>query len=347
MIERVGKNTLKLLTKPSIIGNAGVVGKNEGEGPLAEEFDFIFDDDMLGEPSFEKAESSLQREALIRALIKSGRAIEDVEYIFAGDLLNQCIASTFSLREFGISFLGLFGACSTMALSLGLASVFTESGASKLCVAATSSHFCSAERQFRLPLEYGGQRTPTAQRTVTGAGACVLAEHTCDKPSVEAVTFGKIVDLGIKDANNMGAAMAPAAAMTVSEFFNDTGISPDELDAVVTGDLGFVGSELFLQLLKKDYSIDISAIHKDCGMMMFYREKQDVHCGGSGCGCSASVLNTYFMKRLTDGTYKKILFVATGALMSPTSSQQGESIPSIAHAVLITKPDCAKGEENV
>lgn len=339
MIERLGKYTLKLNERPSVIGCAGVVGKTEGEGPLKEEFDHIFEDDTLGEESFEKSESSLQREAVLRAIIKSGRPIEEVEYIFAGDLLNQCTASTFSLREFGIPLLGLFGACSTMALSLGLASVFVNCEASKLAVAATSSHFCSAERQFRLPLEYGGQRTPTAQRTVTGAGASVVARHIPSKPCVEAVTFGKIVDLGIKDSTNMGAAMAPAAAMTIFDFFSDTGMKPDDVDMIVTGDLGFVGSELLLQLIEKDYSLDISSVHNDCGMMMYYREKQDVHAGGSGCGCGGSILNTYFMNRLEKGDFSKILFVATGALMSPTSSLQGESIPSIAHAVLLSKPD--------
>ena len=339
MIERLGKYTLKLNERPSIIAGAGVVGKTEGDGPLKEEFDRIFEDDTLGEESFEKAESSLQREAVLKAMIKSGKPIEDVEYIFAGDLLNQCTASTFSLRELGIPLIGLFGACSTMALSLGIASVFVNCEAARLAVAATSSHFCSAERQFRLPLEYGGQRTPTAQRTVTGAGASVVAKHIANKPCVEAVTFGKIVDLGIKDSTNMGAAMAPAAAMTISDFFSDTGMKPDDLDMIVTGDLGFVGSELLLELLKKDYSLDISDQYNDCGMMMYYREEQDVHAGGSGCGCGGSVLNTYFMNRLESGELSKILFVATGALMSPTSSLQGESIPSIAHAVLLSKPD--------
>lgn len=336
---RQGRYTLVLPSRPSFAGNAAVVGKTEGQGPLKNEFDYIFEDDTLGEASFEKAESSLQREAIIRALSKAQKAMTDVDYIFAGDLLNQCTASSFGLRELNMPFIGLFGACSTMALSLGLAATFVDSGAAGLAVAVTSSHFCSAERQFRLPLEYGGQRTPTSQRTVTGSGASVLSVHSADKPSVEAVTFGRIVDLGIKDANNMGAAMAPAAAATIADFLNDTQTVPDDYDLIVTGDLGLVGTDLLKELIVKDSNIDISAKHVDCGLLMYDLEAQDVHAGGSGCGCSASVLNSYFLRRLQAGELKKILFVATGALMSPTSSLQGESIPSIAHAVLISKPD--------
>ncbi len=339
MPARQGRYTLNLPSRPSIIGSAAVVGSTEGQGPLKKEFDYIFEDDTLGEASFEKAESSLQREAVLRALSKADKAAGDVDCIFAGDLLNQCTASSFGLRELNMPFLGLFGACSTMALSLGLASVFVDSGAAGLDVAVTSSHFCSAERQFRLPLEYGGQRTPTSQRTVTGSGAAVLAAHTADKPSVEAVTFGRMMDLGIKDANNMGAAMAPAAAATIADFLTDTATAPDDYDLIVTGDLGLVGTDLLKELMQKDYNIDISSKHADCGLLIYDLEAQDVHAGGSGCGCSASVFNSYFMRRLTAGELKKILFVATGALMSPTSSLQGESIPSIAHAVLISKPD--------
>lgn len=336
---RQGSFTVNLPSRPSIIGNAAVVGKTEGEGPLKNEFDYIFQDDTLGETSFEKAESSLQREAVIRALNKAQKPMEEVNYIFAGDLLNQCTASSFGLRELNMPFVGLFGACSTMALSLALSSVFVDCSAANLAVAVTSSHFCSAERQFRLPLEYGGQRTPTSQRTVTGSGASVVSAHAADKPSVEAVTFGKMMDLGIKDANNMGAAMAPAAASTIADFLTDTNTTPDDYDLIVTGDLGLVGTDLLKELMNKDYNIDISKKHTDCGLMIFDLEAQDVHAGGSGCGCSATVLNSYFMRRITAGELKKVLFVATGALMSPTSSLQGESIPSIAHAVLISKPD--------
>ncbi|MEG0546513.1 MAG: stage V sporulation protein AD [Oscillospiraceae bacterium] len=340
MASRIGRYTLNLESRPSIIGNAAVVGKTESEGPLCNEFDYAFDDDTLGESSFEKAESSLQREAITRALDKAGKTPKEVDYIFAGDLLNQCIGTSFSIREMGIPFLGLYGACSTMALSLGLASVFVDTNAANLAVAATSSHFCSAERQFRLPLEYGGQRTPTSQRTATASGCSVVSKSQSDKPCVEAVCFGRIVDLGIKDTNNMGAAMAPAAAMTISDFLNDTNSKPDDYDLIVTGDLGLVGSQLLKDLLVKDYNFDISNVHTDCGVLIYDIEAQDVHAGASGCGCGASVFNSYILRRLSSGELSKVLFVATGALMSPTSSLQGESIPAIAHAVLIAKPEC-------
>lgn len=340
MATRVGRYTLNLDNRPSIIGNAAVVGKTEGEGPLKDEFDYIFEDDTLGEASFEKAESSLQREAVTRALDKAGKTPADVDYILAGDLLDQCIGTSFGIRSLNMPFLGLYGACSTMALSLGLASVLVDTGAAGLAVAATSSHFCSAERQFRLPLEYGGQRTPTSQRTATASGASVVSASVSDKPTIEAVTFGRIIDLGIKDANNMGAAMAPAAASTITDFLNDTGTTPDDYDMIVTGDLGIVGSDLLCQLMQKDSNIDISTVHTDCGLLIYDIEGQDVHAGGSGCGCGGSVLNSYILRRLTAGELNKVLFVATGALMSPTSSLQGESIPSIAHAVLLSKPMC-------
>ena len=338
-MKRLGKRTIIFDSPPCVIGNAAVVGKTEGEGPLCKEFDFIHEDDMLGEKSFEKAESALQKDAVMRALQRAGKLPDDIDLILAGDLLNQNSASNFALRELGIPLLGLFGACSTMALTLGLAAILVEAGAGSLAVATTSSHFCSAERQFRMPLEYGGQRPQSAQRTVTGAGASVVAPHNREFPAIHAVTFGKIVDLGIKDANNMGAAMAPAAAETIAAYFTDTKSNADSFDYIITGDLGYVGSELLNELLIKDYNLDISSKHTDCGKMIFDKEKQDTHAGGSGCGCSASVLNSYFINRLKTGEIKNILFIATGALMSPTTSLQGESIPSIAHLVNIRKPD--------
>lgn len=338
MIVRQGKYTLKLTSQPSIIGNAAVAGKTEGEGPLKKEFDRVFSDDTLGESSFEKAESSLQREAILRALDKAGKTPSDIDYILAGDLLNQCIGTSFGIREFGIPFLGLYGACSTMALSLGLASVLVEAQAAQTAIASTSSHYCSAERQFRQPLEYGGQRPQTAQRTATAAGASVVSAHCPNKPSVSAVTFGKITDLGIKDSNNMGAAMAPAASETIFAFFDDTATTPDDYDLILTGDLGKVGSSLLLDLLKKDHGIDLRGHHADCGLLLYDAEKQDVHAGGSGCGCAGSVFNSYILRRLQSGELKRVLLVATGALMSATSALQGESIPSIAHAVLVETP---------
>lgn len=338
MAERLGKYTIVLNSHPSVTGFAAVVGKTEGEGPLKDEFDFVFEDDTLGEASFEKAESALQKEAVTRALSKARKTPDEVDFSLAGDLLNQCIGSSFGLRSLNMPFIGLYGACSTMALSLGLASMLVDCGAARVTAASTSSHFCSAERQFRLPLEYGGQRTPTSQRTATAAGASVVEKKQSGKPAVDAVTIGRITDLGIKDANNMGAAMAPAAANTIADFLKDTSSSPSDFDMILTGDLGKVGSRLLCELLQKDRGIDIESVHADCGLLLYDIEKQDVHAGGSGCGCGASVLNSYIMRRLESGELSRVLFVATGALMSPTSSLQGESIPSIAHAVLLSKP---------
>ncbi len=337
MAEKIGKQTYLLKSKPSICGYSAVVGKTEGEGPIAEDFDYIFSDDSINNSaSFEKAESALQREAVTRAIAKADICTEDVDIIMGGDLLNQCIGTTFGIKEMNIPFLGLYGACSTMALSLGTASMMIDSGAVKNAAATTSSHFASAERQFRMPLEYGGQRTPTAQRTATAAGTSLLSAHKKGLPSVSAVIFGKIIDLDIKDANNMGAAMAPAAADTIARFLKDTGTRPSDYDLILTGDLGKVGKDLLIELLEKDENIDISPVHDDCGLIIYDLENQDVHAGGSGCGCSAAVLNSHIMKRMLSGELKKVLFVGTGALLSATSSLQGESIPGIAHGVLIT-----------
>ena len=331
MAKRLGKYTLEMSQMPSIQGFASVCGKKESEGPLAKYFDKTFDDTTLGESSWEKAESKLQNEAVNIALQKSKLTASDIDFIFAGDLLNQCISSTFGLRELQIPFLGQYGACSTMAQTLILSSIMVEAGMAKHCLAVTSSHFCSAERQFRFPLEYGGQRTPTAQWTVTGSGAIVVG-NSGNSPYISAVTVGRIKDLGIKDANNMGAAMAPAAAQTISDFFSDTGTSPKDYDLILTGDLGKVGSTLLYELLEKD-GIDIRSNHNDCGLMIYHKNKQDVHAGGSGCGCSASVLCSFILSKMKNAELNNVLFIATGALMSPTSSQQGESIPSVAHLV--------------
>lgn len=334
---RQGKYTILLPSRPSFYGSGSVVGKTEGEGPLNSHFDLIYEDDSLGEESFEKAESTLQRKAIEYAISKAGLTTKDVNLILAGDLLNQCIGTSFGIREMGIPFICLYGACSTMALSMGLASLLVDVNSARYAVCSTSSHFASAERQFRLPLEYGGQLPPPAQRTVTGAGASVLGEHKDALPSAEAIIFGKIVDLGIKDANNMGAAMAPAAADTIMRFLGDTKTQPTDYDMILTGDLGKVGSELLLDLVKKDYGVDLSPVHKDCGTMIYDLENQDVNSGGSGCGCSASVVNSYIINKLKNKELNKVLFVGTGALLSPTSTLQGESIPSIAHGVLLSQ----------
>ena len=334
-MKRIGKRTIIFENKPRIISYGSVVGKKEHEGPLSNEFDAYTTDSFFGEKSFEKAESKLQKTAVQTALDKAGLTPDDIDNIFAGDLLNQCIGSSFGLRSFGIPFIGLYGACSTMALSAGLAAVFIDSGAAERTVSVTSSHFCSAERQYRFPLNYGSQRTPTAQWTVTGSGALILGKDGGDI-YISSVTFGEIEDLNIKDANNMGAAMAPAAAGTLLNFFKDTETKPENYDIIFTGDLGYVGTNLLYELLERE-GIDIRCRHSDCGTLIFDREKQDVHAGGSGCGCSASVLCSYIMHRLEKGDFGNILFMSTGALMSPTSSFQGESIPGIAHLLNIKK----------
>lgn len=334
MGKRLGKNTVLLDSKPHIISNAAVVGKKEGEGPLKSEFDKIYEDGTMGQDTWEKAESQFLKQAVSMAIEKGNMKPEDIQAVFSGDLLNQCIGSNFGLRELGIPFVGLYGACSTMALSLCMASLAIETGGFSRVIASTSSHFCSAEKQFRYPLEYGGQRPPSAQWTVTGSGACVLTKDG-NKPYIDAVHIGTIQDLGIKDGNNMGAAMAPAAKKTISDFLSDTQSIPEDYDLIVTGDLGEVGSTLLKELLIKDNGIDISTVHRDCGLLIFDCNAQDVHAGGSGCGCSASVLCSKLINGLRSGAYKNIMFVATGALMSPVSSLQGESIPGIAHGVII------------
>lgn len=332
---RQGRYTLALPSQPAITGWAAIGGKKEGQGPLGEEFDYIYEDTTAGENTWEKAESALHKDAVERALASSGTKAGDVDMIFSGDLLNQCIGTTFGIRELGIPLAGLYGACSTMALSLGMAAIMTDGGAAGTAVAATVSHFCSAEKQFRMPLEYGGQRPPTAQWTATAAGAAVIGQKG-EGPRVSAVIIGRIQDLGIKDANNMGAAMAPAACSTIANFLRDTNTRPQDYDLILTGDLGSVGSALLIELLQTQEDIDISSVQADCGLMLYDVEKQDVHAGGSGCGCSAAVLCCHILPRLASGELKKVLLVGTGALMSPVSTMQNESIPGIAHGVLLT-----------
>lgn len=334
MPTRQGRYTLRLDSSPSLVNYAAVVGKKESEGPLARYFDMICTDTTMGEETWEKAESRLQKDAVNKALSKAGLSPADIDYVFAGDLLNQSISSTYGLRDLGVPFVGLFGACSTMAESLCLGSIFVDTGAASRCLCVTSSHFCSAERQFRYPLEYGGLRTPSSQWTVTGSG-CAIVEPSGLAPYVRAVTLGKVQDMGITDINNMGAAMAPAAADTLATYFADTATSPDRYDLILTGDLGQVGSQLLVELLARD-GINISGRHSDCGLLIYDLEAQGVNAGGSGCGCSASVLCSYILPRLREGALSNVLFVATGALMSPTSLQQGESIPGIAHLVYLS-----------
>ncbi len=332
--KRLGKQTVKFENPPSIISEYSIAGKKENEGKLKGMFDKTIDDAMYGEDSWEKAESKLMKSALHGVISKSEIAENDINYIFAGDLLNQCSGSHYAVRGFNIPFFGLYGACSTMAESLSLASMSIDGGFAEYAIASTSSHFCSAEKQFRFPLEYGGQRTPTAQWTVTGSGAVLLGKHE-KPPYITHVTTGKIVDMGIKDANNMGAAMAPAAADAIKTHFEDTGFRPEDYDLIATGDLGYVGSELLIMLMKEN-GFNIENVHNDCGCMIFYEKEQDVHSGGSGCGCSAVTLCAKILKEIRSGKLSKVLFIATGALLSQASPLQGETIPCIAHCVRIT-----------
>ena len=338
---RLGRQTVALLRPPSVVSYANVGGKFEANGPLAGHFDLLCTDSFFGKDTWEQAESAMQQEALTRALEKGGLTPGDVDYVLAGDLLNQCISSTFGLRDLGVPFIGLYGACSTMAEGLLLASLFVDNDLAKKAMAVTSSHFCTAERQYRFPLNYGGQRPPTSQWTATASGSLVVAPS--DKPPyIRGCTIGKIVDLGVSDANNMGAAMAPAAFSTISTFFTDTGMTPSDFDYIVTGDLGKVGSRILCELFERE-NINIRDNHKDCGMMLYDFDEQDIHAGGSGCGCAGSVLCGYFLPKLRAGEIKNILFAATGALMSPTVNQQGESIPSISHLVWLSGRKDTKG----
>lgn len=332
-LKKIGKQTVKLENPPKIISTFSIVGPKEGEGPLCSYFDKILNDDLFGKESFEKAESEMLFTAITSSINRANLKEEDIDYLFAGDLLNQITSSSFAARQLNIPFFGLYGACSTMSESLSVASMILDGGFCNYVVAATSSHFSAAERQFRFPLEYGSQRSPLAQWTVTGAGAMVLGKEG-DFPRVTYITTGVVKDYGIKDPNNMGAAMAPAAVDTISMHFKDTGREPNYYDVIVTGDLGKVGKDITSELLL-EYGYDIRSNYYDCGDMIFNDNIQKTNSGGSGCGCSAVVTSGYFYKKMMRKEIKSVLLVSTGALMSTTSSLQGESIPGIAHAVAI------------
>ena len=339
----MGRQSIRFPQPPVVRGFASVAGKKEREGPLGDQFTATVQDTTFGEKSWERAERRMQQMTLELALEKAGLTDADLDAAFAGDLLNQCIGSSFSLRNRGVPTLGLYGACSTMAESLLLAAMSVSGGFARTALAMTSSHFASSERQYRFPLGYGGQRTPTSQWTVTGAGAVLLGGGERGI-RITAATIGSIVDRGICDANNMGAAMAPAAADTLLSLFRDTQTGPADYDAIVTGDLGQVGHDLLMQLMREQRMPLIDERYHDCGLLIFDREQQDVHAGGSGCGCSAAVLNGYFLPKLQSGELGRIIFMATGALMSTTSSQQGETIPGVAHAVVLESPQRGKKE---
>ena len=344
----MGSRSFVLASRPRIVSSASAVGPVEGEGPLAEEFDLAIEDDTFGLESWEKAESKLFRTAVETSLKKIGKSSVDLSCLIGGDLLDQIISSGFAARELRAPFIGLYSACSTITEALMLAAMLTDAGFLDLTACAASSHFSSVERQFRFPLEMGTQPVPTAQRTVTAAGSMIAAsnrayesilkhkgarENAFKNVSVTRTTIGKVVDYGVKDAGNMGAAMAPAAADTICAHFSDFGCGSGEYDLIVTGDLGVFGSQMLYELLKKR-GIDIESRHVDCGKLIF-SEKQAPQCGASGCGCAASVIASHFLPLIERGRYSRVLMLATGALLSPLSGMQGESIPAIAHAVVM------------
>lgn len=326
---KIGKQTLKF-DNVNVAGHYAAVGSKEGEGPLGNWFDYVSDDAHFGEDSWEKAETTMLLSAVKGAVEQSGIGQKNIEYFLGGDLLNQCISANFASRELALPFFGLYGACSTMVESIILGSVILTGNFGKNLVCGASSHFCTAERQYRFPLSYGGQRTPTSQWTVTGAGGTVLSSEKSGIRITHA-TVGKIIDAGINDLNNMGAAMAPAACHTLVTFFEDTGFDPDSYDLIATGDLGHIGYDLLKDLLY-DNNLKLKNLD-DCGRMIFDKDNQDTHAGGSGCGCCGSVLNSYIIKNMESGKIKKALVIATGALMSPTTAYQGETIPAIAHLI--------------
>ncbi|MBR5288690.1 MAG: stage V sporulation protein AD [Clostridia bacterium] len=336
MSRRIGRQTVMLKNAPGVTAWASVAGQKEHDGPYGALFDAVISDELNGESSFEAAERSILEKAIKLCALKANRKLDEVQMLLAGDLLNQIISAGFAARNLAIPFYGLYGACSTMSESLSLGSMIADGGFADRMICATCSHFCTAERQYRAPLELGNQRTPTAQWTVTGAGAVMVSSGAAarqDRIALTHTTCGRVIDLGITDQNNMGAAMAPAAADTLTAHFDDTGRGFDDFDLVVTGDLGILGRELLIRLLdEKGIRVKEERLF-DCGSEIFAK-RQDTHCGGSGCGCAASMLCAHILPQLYTGRLKRVLFMATGALLSPTTTMQGESIPGVAHAVV-------------
>lgn len=333
---QLGKQSIELKTPIYIRSSASVVGTKEGEGPLAALFDMVGQDDMFGCGSWEEAESSLQKDAVYLALGKAKLKKEDIRYIFAGDLLGQSIASSFGLASYELPFIGMYGACSTCGLTLSMGAMTVAGGFAEHVVCVTSSHFASAEKEFRFPLGYGNQRPLSASWTVTGGGAFVLSSEkgARARAQITGITTGKIMDYGLKDSMNMGACMAPAAASTIEQNLKDFGRKPSDYDKIITGDLGTVGQHVLIDLLNEK-EIDVSGQHMDCGIEIYDAKEQDTHAGGSGCGCSAVTLSAYILKKIEEGVWKRVLFVPTGALLSKTSFNEGQTVPGIAHAVVI------------
>lgn len=334
----IGKQSMAFGTPVILACSASIVGKKEGEGPLGQLFDQVGQEDMFGAKTWEEAESTLQKEAVALCLQKSGVSLKEVRYLFAGDLLGQSIASSFGLAQYETPLFGLYGACSTSGLSITLGAMTIAAGLADKVMCVTSSHFASAEKEFRYPLEYGNQRPLSASWTVTGGGAFLLSAKKADKDraQISAVTPGKIVDYGLKDSMNMGACMAPAACDTIYQHLQDFGRKPEDYDKIVTGDLGYVGQQALLDLLSQK-GIELGSRHMDCGIEMFDQNAQDTHAGGSGCGCAATVLSAFLLKKLEEGEWNRILFVPTGALLSKVSFNEGNTVPGIAHGVVIER----------
>lgn len=330
---QIGTQSLQFAEAPYIISSANIVGKKEGEGPLGNCFDVVGEDDIFGQNTWEEAESTLQKEALAMALGKAHMKKEEIRYLFSGDLLGQDIATSFGVMDYQVPLFGLYGACSTCGEALSLGAMCVAAGYAEYVAAMTSSHFASAEKQFRFPLEYANQRPLSATWTVTGSAAFILGKKR-SKARITGITIGKIIDYGIKDSMNMGAAMAPAAADTICTNLTDFGRKPEDYDKIITGDLGTVGKEILLDLTRQQ-GFDISGVHEDCGILIFDSKKQKTGAGGSGCGCSAVTLSAYFLNKVEEGRLKRILFVPTGALLSTVSFNEGKTVPGIAHAVVI------------
>lgn len=333
MNQMVGSQSIHFARPVHFISSASLVGKMEGEGPLGDFFDQIQEDPTFGEDNWESAESSMQKQVMEMAVAKAGIPMKDLRMIFSGDLQAQSVASSFGLREMGRPVYQLYGACSTMGEALGLASMAVAGGYAGYAAAVTSSHFASAEKEFRFPLEYGSQRPLSATWTVTGSGACILGKNG-GKAAVTGITSGRIIDYGFKDSLNMGACMAPAACDTIYQNLQDFGYGPEAYDQIITGDLGKVGQKILIDLLGEK-GVDIEDRHLDCGLMIFDNESQDTHSGGSGCGCSAAVFASYILPKMERGEWKKVLFLPTGALLSKVSYNEGRTIPGIAQGVIV------------
>ena len=331
--KRIGKRTIRLNNMPTIIAASSIVGPKEGQGPLKDKFDLILSDDLYGEKTWELAESKMMQTVMEMTVQKANKKLDDINFAFGGDLINQIFPASFAARELGIPFFGIYGACSTMTEGMCLGSMAIDGEYADYVLCGTSSHYSTAERQFRFPLELGNQKPMTAQWTVTGSGSVLLAKEG-QGPKIKYIIPGKVIDKGIDDGNNMGAAMAPAAIDTIYSYFQDTKDDPNSFDMIATGDLGKVGKEILISILKEN-DLDISKVYTDCGLEIFDLEEQDVHCGGSGCGCSATVFCSYIYDKLIKKEFNKVMLISTGALLSPTSTLQKQTIPSVAHGVVI------------